>query len=291
MKSAFVSIIGRPSSGKSSFINRVCGYKVSIVTPVPQTTRNRIRGIYNGTNVQLVFVDTPGYHLSEKKFNLQMTKLIQDSLEDVDILLYMIDVSRQPGSEESSIADFVSGFNGPKVVVMNKIDIKQNYLEGHKAFVQTRLKDAPIFAVSAMTGEGIPELLNYLEEIAPEGTRYYDDDIYTDQEPSFRIAEIIREKVILETREEIPHSIYIEILDMEMQEEGKSLWVRGIIYTERDSQVGIIVGHGGNRIKKIRKEAEKELSAIFPYRVKLDLRVKVKKKWRRDDALLKKLIF
>ncbi len=291
MKSAFIAIVGRPSSGKSSFLNAVCRGKVSIVTPVPQTTRNKIRGIYTDNRAQFVFIDTPGFHLSEKKFNLHLTKLVEESFEEVDILLYMIDISRPPGEEESKIAQSVSNFKGNKVIVFNKIDIEKNYIAEHEITVRRFIGEVPIFKISALTGEGLPQLLEYLTDIAPEGELYYDPDIYTDQEPSFRISEIIREKVILETREEIPHSIYIEILDMEMREEQNLLWVRAIIYVERESQKGIIIGQGGNKIKSIRLAAERDLREIFPYRVKLDLRVKVKKKWKQNEQVLKKLIF
>ncbi len=291
MKSSFVAIVGRPSAGKSSFLNAVCRGKVSIVSSIPQTTRNKIRGIYTNDRGQLVFIDTPGFHISEKKFNLHLTKLVEESFEEVDILLYIIDISRPPGEEEAKIAEFVSNYGGHKVVVFNKIDLEKTYANEHELSLRRYLKETKIFKISALTGEGIPQLIDYLIEISPEGELYYDPEIYTDQEPSFRISEIIREKVILETREEVPHSVYIEILDMEMREEKNLLWVRAIIYVERESQKGIIIGQGGNKIKAIRLAAERDLREIFPYRVKLDLRVKVKKKWRQNDQVLKKLIF
>lgn len=287
-KSAVVAIVGRPSAGKSTLLNSLCGQKVAITSPVPQTTRNRIRGILTTSLGQLIFIDTPGYHKSEKKFNLHLKNLVEETLQEVDLILYVIDTSRQPGEEEELIAQRVSTFQGPILSALNKIDVKPTFLEQVEMFLTLRLPKASRFRVSAMTGEGIPLLTQALFDAAPEGDLLYPEEFYTDQDPDFRIAEIIREKAVWETRQEVPHSLYVEIADMEKRDNG-SLWVRAFLVVERESQKGILIGKGGSKIKTIRLAAEQELAEIFPYPVHLDLRVKVDPKWRQNDTLLTKL--
>jgi GTP-binding protein Era len=288
MKSAFVAIIGRPSSGKSTLLNQLTGHKVSIISPVPQTTRNRIRGILNEESGQLVFIDTPGFHLSERKLNLHLKKLILDTLKEVDMIVYLVDSTRAPGSEEKNLWHLLSPLALPLVIAVNKIDHTSALLEPMLVQLHSHFSAAPLVPVSALTGEGLPRLKEVLFAAAPEGDLLYPQDFYTDQTPEFRIAEIIREKAITRTHSELPHALYVELSDMEMQE--RRLWVRGFLCVERDSQKGILIGRGGDKIRAIVREAEEELNDIFPYAVKLDLRVKVRPKWRKKDGLLKKLI-
>jgi GTP-binding protein Era len=288
MKSAFVAIIGRPSSGKSTLLNGLTGYKVSIISPVPQTTRNRIRGILNTDAGQLVFIDTPGFHLSERKLNLHLKKLILDTLEEVDMIVYLVDSTRTPGPEEENLWQILSPLALPLIVAVNKIDHKESRPEPLLVRLHDHFPDAPLLPVSALSGEGLPRLKEILFAAAPEGELLYPGDFYTDQSPEFRIAEIIREKAITRTHSELPHAIYVELSDMEMR--VHYLWVRGFLCVERETQKGILIGRGGDKIKAIRMEAEAELNGIFPYQVRLDLRVKVRPKWRSKDGLLKKLI-
>lgn len=290
-KSAFVTIIGRPSSGKSTLMNTMCGGKVAIVSPVPQTTRNRIRGIVNREKGQLVFMDTPGYHDSDRKLNLHLKNLAKNTLEDVDIVLYMIDASRAPGKEEALVLDLLRSVKDKVIVAVNKIDIAVSDPEGAKAFVRTVLPDAPMMSISAEKKTGVEELLDCILDHAKEGPEYYPDDIYTDQEPSFRITEVIREKAIQNTREEIPHAVYVEIADAEFDSTKEHLFVRAFLVAERESQKGMLIGKGACMIKKIRLEAEADLNEIFPYEVSLDLQVRVDKNWKSDDKLIKKLMF
>lgn len=290
MKAAFVGLVGRPSSGKSTLINRICGHKVSIISPVPQTTRNRVRGIYSCEQGQLVFVDTPGFHLSEKKINLHLKELATSTLSEVEIVLYLIDVSRAPGDEERALIELLRGFEDKVIVALNKIDAGAGHVAEAREEVREAMNHPPVQAISALTGQGVEELLGLIWERAPEGQRMYPEEYYTDQSPEFRIAEIIREKAILQTRQEVPHSLFVDISDMEMKEGGGYLWVRGFIYVERESQKGIVVGKGGEKIKAIVRSAEQECNQLFPYRVKLDIRVKTRPKWRKDEGLLKKLI-
>ncbi|HOV39845.1 MAG TPA: GTPase Era [Spirochaetales bacterium] len=287
-KSAVVAIVGRPSAGKSTLMNYLCGQKVAITSPVPQTTRNRIRGILTTERGQLIFIDTPGYHKSEKKFNLRLKTLVEETFGEVDMVLYVIDTSRTPGEEEELIAQRVARFPGPVLIALNKIDVKPNQADQHESFLNLRLAGKPRFRISSVTGEGVPALVQALFDAAPEGDILYPEEFYTDQDPDFRIAEIIREKAVMETRQEVPHYLYVEIADIETLKDG-SLWVRAFLVVERESQKGILIGKGGSKIKTIRLAAEAELSEIFPYPVRLDIRVKVDPKWRQNDTLLKKL--
>jgi len=299
LKSAFVSIIGRPSAGKSTLLNRICGEKVSIVSPTPQTTRNKIRGIITEDRGQLIFIDTPGYHNSEKKFNHYLRDLAGSALEEADMVLYMMDTTRPPGKEEEEILQLLKPWYSKTLVLMNKTDLPDSKPDVAAAFIKEGASEivdsGAIFPVSAATGAGVGAVLDRLYELAPEGEPMYPEDFYTDQQPEFRVMEIIREKAISNTREELPHSIYVEIADMEMKyaESGeiKKLWVRAFLVAERESQKGILVGKGGENVKRIRSESQKELSSIFPYNVHLDLRVKVNPKWRRNDGILKSMLY
>ena len=293
MKSGFVAIIGRPSAGKSTLINYLCGEKVSIVSPHPQTTRNSIRGVLTRPEGQIVFVDTPGYHFSEKKINLQMKGVAEDALEGIDLVLYLLDSTRPPGREEEDITRLLKMHRGKLLIALNKTDDKHSREKTVRAYAAKEFPDEPVFEISALTGEGIPELLSTLWEKSPEGELMYPCDIYTDQEPEFRIKEIIREKAIEIAREEIPHAIYVEVADTEFRGEPpkQTLWVRAFLVTERESQKGILVGKKGANIKEIRKGAQRELNELFPYRVLLDLQVKANPKWRNKDHIIKKQIY
>ena len=292
MKSCFVAIIGRPSAGKSTILNALCGEKVSITSPVPQTTRNKIRGIVNTSEGQLVFIDTPGYHHSDKKLNLVLRDLVHSSLADAEVVLYVVDNSRAPGQEEKEVAELLSGSGKPVVIALNKMDIIPAYEAEIRELIKEKIPEAPVIKTTATEEKGLKELEVRLFNAAPEGEPLYPDDYYTDQDPGFRIAEIIREKAIAKVRQEIPHSIYIEIADMEMRggtENTQRLWVRAFLCVEKESQKGFLIGHEGVTIKNIRQESQKDLNRIFPYRIHLDLRVKVNPKWRQKDNLIKNL--
>ncbi|MFW5743108.1 MAG: GTPase Era [Spirochaetota bacterium] len=294
-KSAFVAVIGRPSAGKSTILNALCGHKVAIVAPVPQTTRNRIRGIVNRARGQLVFIDTPGYHTSSRTFNRHMRGLIEETIRDAEEILYVVDAARQPGEEELELMRSVAGHAElPRVVAVNKTDVaRADRLEAVRLLLSRRLPDIPVVEVSAKTGDGLDALLDALYEHAPAGEPAYPDDFYTDQPPDFRISEVIRQHAMAGLREELPHSIYVDVLDMEIHdlESGeKQLWIRAVIFVERSSQQGMIVGRKGSGIKRIRQAAQKEIASLFPYRIHLDLRVKVDPNWSRNDRVLDRLV-
>jgi len=290
-KSAFVTIIGRPSAGKSTLLNRMCGGKVSIVSSVPQTTRNAIRGIVNRERGQLVFIDTPGRHTSEKKMNKKLMEVSRRALKESDLVLYVLDAFRAPGAEEEEIAYLLSPLAEKTVAAVNKIDIEGADFNRAAAFLSGRLYQSlsgRVFPVCAVTGSGVDEMTDALFEMSPEGKPFYGEEYYTDQETGFRIAEIIREQGINRLRQELPHSLYVEIADMEFISER--LWVRAFIIVERESQKGMVVGKGGEMIKAIRMGALKELKRIFEWKIDLDLRVKTGKDWRHNDQTLRKII-
>ncbi|MBF9017839.1 MULTISPECIES: GTPase Era [unclassified Oceanispirochaeta] len=289
MKSAFVAIIGRPSAGKSTLLNALCREKVSITAEVPQTTRNKIRGIVTEEEGQLVFIDTPGYHNSERKFNKYLKDVVLSSLDESDMVLYVVDATRPPGIEEQEIIQLLSKQKDkPVLLVLNKADLKAEYHSEIKGLMSVNVHPDALMETSALKGTGVDALRERLLELAPEGELMYPEDFYTDQQPEFRIAEIIREKAISQTSQEIPHALYVEIADTEMK--GNELWVRAFLTVESESQVGIVVGKEGKRIKWIRIASLKEFKKIFDYKVRLDLRVKVNPRWRRKDYLLKGML-
>jgi GTP-binding protein Era len=289
-RSGFVSIVGRPSSGKSTLLNALCGHKISIVSPVPQTTRNKIRGILTDGRGQIVFLDTPGFHTSERTFNLRMRDLVTDSLEEVEAVLYVTDATREAGPEESELVELLGGISVPVVCAVNKVDDSRARPDDVAGFVAAHLPNAGIHHVSAVAGTGLEELTSALFGHLEEGELYYPEEFYTDQDPALRIAEVIREKAIAELKQEIPHALFVDIADMEMREAEQELWVRAFVTVERDSQKGIVIGRGGERIRRVRMDAEAELAEIFPYRVSLDLRVKVQPKWRTNESVLNRLL-
>ncbi|HRY71961.1 MAG TPA: GTPase Era [Spirochaetia bacterium] len=289
-KSAFVAIAGRPSAGKSTLVNALCGGKVSIVSPVPQTTRNAVRGIVNKPEGQLVLLDTPGFHLSDKRLNKMLKNVAVDAFADADIVLYLLDASREIGAEEEALAEQLKNASSRLVVAINKLDAREAEPARSRAFVEARFPAAPVFEISALTGAGLDLLLAGLYGRAPEGPAWYPEEYYTDQEPVFRIAEIIREKIMLHTREELPHAVYVHYEDSRKGEDG-SLEAEYDLVVERDSQKGILIGKGGSMIRTIREEAEAELEGIFDYKVNLRLQVRVDPDWRRDEKRLKDLIF
>ena len=283
--------MGRPSAGKSTLLNKLCGEKISIVAPTPQTTRNKIRGILSEERGQLIFIDTPGFHLSDKKLNIHLKDISVSSLDESDLYIYVIDSSREIGEEERALVALFTPLQKQTIVILNKSDVSGKKARTLESGIRDLLPESTILSVSALKGTGLDTLKNLLFSQAPEGEQMYPEEFYTDQLPEFRVSEIIREKAINRVKEELPHSIYVEVADMEISEDGSKGWIRAFILVERETQKGIVVGKGGDGIRAIRKAAQKELKRIFPYQVYLDLRVKVEAKWRKKDHLLKKLIF
>jgi GTP-binding protein Era len=290
-KAAFAALLGRPSAGKSTLINQLCKQQVAVVSPVPQTTRNAVRGIVNRDEGQLVLVDTPGIHLSEKKMNRRLTETAVRAASESDLILYVLDASRAPGPEEETIAEKIAQYRAPLIAAVNKMDLPSADFKRAEEFLAARFTALPknrIIPISAQNNTGLDDLLASLFALAPAGDPFYPEEYYTDQEIDFRIAEIIRGAALPFLRQELPHAIYVEVADRELRSER--LWIRSFIVCERESQKGMIVGKGGTVIKAIGKAALKELNQIFDWKVTLDLRVKTGKDWRHNDRILRKLL-
>lgn len=290
-KCASVAVIGRPSVGKSTLINTICEIKVSITAPTPQTTRNAIRGIYTDQRGQIIFTDTPGYHLGGKEINRRMQEITIASLEESDMVLYLLDGTRSARSEEDAITQILSKVKVPVIAVINKCDIlRPEQIEEAEFYLRHKLETATVLKASGQEDRGVDEILIEIFRLAPYGDLLYPPDSYTDQDLEFRISEIIREKTINLLTDELPHVIYVEVADIEYNAEEQSVWVRAFIVTERDGQKGIIVGKGGENIKRIRKESFKEIKRIFPgSSLNLDLRVKAQNKWRNNQVVLDRI--
>lgn len=291
-KCATVTLLGRPSSGKSSFLNAACAQNVSIVSPLPQTTRDTIRGIVNREAGQLIFIDTPGIHLSDKKMNLKLTSAAEDSLKENDLVLYIVDATRTYADEEKAVAALAAPYAAHLVAAVNKTDDPSARADDARAFITREISELPperVIDISAKQNRGVDAVIAALFELAPEGPALYDDDVYTDQDVAFRLSEIIRGQAIAHLRDEIPHAIYVDVDDMKMASE-KKLKARAVIYCERESQKGIIIGRGGAMIKQIREESIRVADGIFPYKVSLDISVKVNRDWRHRDDVLGRII-
>lgn len=293
LKTAVVAIVGRPSSGKSTFLNTACQEPVSIVSPVPQTTRNAIKGIVNTSYGQLIFIDTPGYHDSGKKLNLRLKTVTENQLDGTDCVLYIIDATRIPGEEERNVAALVLPYSQKTVVAVNKTDDSGADTARAVEFIHDSLPEIPdsrIIGISALNDEGINDVLLALYSLSPVAPPMYPEELATDQNLSFRIAEIIRGEAINRLSDEIPHALYVDVADAEKRNDGKKLWVRAFLCVERESQKGIVIGKGASKIKEIRTAAQKQLNKVFTYKVELDLQVKVDKNWRQHDYTLNRLV-
>lgn len=293
LRTGVVTIIGRPSAGKSTFLNTACQEDVSIVSPIPQTTRNAIKGIVNTSFGQLIFIDTPGYHDSDKKLNLKLRNVTENQIDGVDGVLYIIDSTRATGEEEIHTANLIKNLQNKTVIAINKTDLPASKPLPIRQFIAENLPQIPaerIFEISAEKDIGINDVLKALYSITPEGQPIYDEELATDQDLSFRVCEVIRGEAINRLQDEIPHALYVEVADVEHRNEGKKLWIRAFLCVERDSQKGIVIGKGASKIKEIRMAAIKKLSQIYIQKIDLDLQVKVDKNWRQRDYTLNRLI-
>jgi len=290
-KSGYVSITGRPNVGKSTLLNMILGQKIAIVTEKPQTTRNRIIGIKNLEGAQIIFIDTPGIHSPRHKLGEIMVKEAKEAIKDVDIVLLMVEPFKEKIKEEMEIINLLRSVGKPVILLINKIDKvrKQDILplidEYSKLFHFNE-----IIPISALYSDGIDRLLKVIVDTLPEGPLYYPPDQITDQIERFVIAELIREQVMLHTREEVPHSVHVEVVDWKERENGL-INISANIYVERESQKGIIIGREGQRLKSIGTKARKNIEGLLNARVYLELWVKVKKNWRDNIYILKELGF
>lgn len=290
-RSGFVAVVGRPNVGKSTLINAILGQKIAIVTPRPQTTQRQQLGIYSDEKTQIIFVDTPGLHSPQHKLGEFMVKVAEDALRDADVILWVLDVSVLPTTADQHIAQTIQrlGRQTPAILALNKADLLDaSSREAHVTAYQDLLEEHTSILMSALRDEGVRELIGVIAEMLPEGPRYYPVDQVSEVNMRFIAAESIREKIMLATEKEIPHSVAVEIVEY-VERSPKLTYISAVIYVERDSQKAIIVGKGGSMIKKLGQEARKELEAATGTQVYLDLQVKVLKNWRSDDRLMQRL--
>lgn len=284
----FAAIIGRPNVGKSTLMNSLIGEKIAIMSPKAQTTRNKIMCILNTDNAQIMFLDTPGIHKPRHKLGEYMNKMAEDSLQEVDVILFVIDVTEKKGPGEEHILELLKSVKTPVILVCNKIDKLQdkNSLLQIMASYSKEYKFAAIIPVSALTDGEFPDLVAEITKYLPEGPGYYDEDQITDQPERVIAAELIREKVLRLTRDEVPHAIAVEVEEFKERDEG-NVYIRATIFVERDSQKGIIIGAKGSLLKKIGQQARQDIQELLACPVYLDLWVKVKQDWRNQDKALK----
>jgi GTPase len=286
--SGFVAIIGRPNAGKSTLVNALVGKKVAIVSPRPQTTRNRIQGIINRTDAQIVLIDTPGLHRATNALSRQMMDEVQQAVQGIDILSLIVDATASFGAGDREALEWVRRFDGAKFLLLNKVDrVAKPHLLPLIDRYQGETKFDEIFPISALTGDGLEGLVESWIAYLPEHPPYFPEDQYTDQPERFLAAEIIREKAILATREEVPHSI--AVLVDSFDESEKILRIRATIYVEKDGQKGILIGKGGEMMKKVGTDARRELEEMLGIKIFLELFVKVQPNWRQRGPLVKQL--
>jgi GTP-binding protein Era len=290
MKSGFVSLIGRPNAGKSTLLNRLVGTKLAIVSDKPQTTRTRILGVRNYPDAQVVYLDTPGIHRPLHRMNVRMVDAAVDTIGEVDILGLVVDVSERPGKGDQFVFDLVKKSTAPVFLILNKIDLikKTRLLPMLEAYGRAGTF-AEMVPVSAATGENVDRLERLIIDRLPEGDRLYPEDFLTDQPERFLAAEIVREKLLQFTHDELPFSSGVIIDRFEEPEEGGGkglLKLYCTIVVDRESHKPIVVGRGGEMIKKIGVAAREELERFFGVRVFLDLHVRVKSEWREDERAL-----
>jgi len=284
MRSGFVAVAGRPNVGKSTLVNALCGGKVAIVSDKPQTTRRRIFGIATGDDYQLVLADLPGFQRPRDPLTQRMQRTVDQAFEDVDAVLLVVDCRERIGAGDRFVAGRVFSVGVPVVIAVNKVDrLKPGHVAAQMQ-AAARLGDFhALHPVSAKTGDGISDLRQELLDLLPEGPLYFPADQRTDLSVDAQIAELVREKALALTREEVPHAISVEV------EEIEAKVVRATVYVETESQKQIVVGRGGSVVKEIGVRARPEIEALLSRHVFLELHVKARPSWRRDEAMLERL--
>lgn len=287
-KSGFASLIGRPNVGKSTLMNRLIGQKIAITSNKPQTTRNRIQTVYTCEQGQIVFLDTPGIHKAKNKLGEYMVNVAQNTLKEVDVVLWLVEPSNFVGAGERHIAEQLQRVNTPVILIINKVDTVKR--EEVLAFIDTYRKIfdfAEIIPVSALKGTNTDDVLDTIFKYLPYGPMFYDEDTVTDQPMRQIVSELIREKALRCLDEEIPHGIAVYIDIMKERPAGDIIDIEATIVCERDSHKGIVIGKQGQMLKKIGTQARKEIENMMEMKVNLKLWVKVRKEWRDSDAQLK----
>ncbi len=298
--SGFATILGRPNVGKSTLLNGLLGRKISVVTPIAQTTRNRILGVYDDESCQIVFQDTPGFLVPRDAMHEFMVDEVRRALEGTDVVLFMVDASQGIGKREQELCAFVNAACGPQTenagipifLIANKMDLV------HPSKVEECLKEirslpferpVELITLSALYGTGISDVLQAVKSVLPEGPKYYDPDVLTDRTERFLVEELIREQAFLRVKEEIPHAIAVHVEEMLDAPDRKKVSISANLIVERESQRGILIGKGGSMVKAIGQDARKQIEELLGRPVFLTLRVKVVEKWRKEQRALKEL--
>ena len=289
-RSGFVALAGRPNVGKSTLVNKMIGHKVAIVSDKPQTTRRAIRGVLTTPEFQLVLTDLPGVQRPRDALTSRMQKRVESELSEADAALFVVNGDQGiGGAGDRFIAEALGQAKIPIVIAVNKVD-RMNHAKTVKSLVLTEVLDLPeaeVFPISARTGKGVPALVDHLAGLLPEGPFYFPPEDHSDQPEKVMLAELVREQVLLRTRQEVPHAVEVQVDEIEERENGVT--VRAIMWVETESQKGILIGHQGRMIKSIGVAARKEIERELAEHVHLDLSVRVRKSWRADDALLDRL--
>jgi GTPase len=290
-RAGFASLIGRPNVGKSTLLNRLLGQKLAIVSPKPQTTRNRVRGIRTRPEAQIVYVDTPGIHPPQGKLGRFLASTVTQAMADVDVVVLVADATTPVEASGAGVFEALRPVTAPVVLALNKVDLVPD-----KSQLLPRLHDyadrypfRALVPISATNGTGVDRLEAVTLELLPAGPALYPADTVTDQPETFFVAETIREKLFLATRQEVPYACAVRVEELVERGPDAPLYIRGEIFVERPSQKGIVIGEGGAMLKRVGQAARRELEAFFGVRVFLDLRVRVRRDWRQDDRVLREL--
>ncbi len=294
MKSGFIGIAGRPNVGKSTFLNRILGEKIAITSAKPQTTRNRITGIYTdleadgGEGLQMVFLDTPGIHKSRNKLGDAINETAVNTFKGVDVILLIADGSREFSSGDKYILDMLKETDVPRILAINKMDLMkpEEYLNLYNKYMETGLFQ-DVYGVSALKGTGVNELLECLKGFMPEGPMFFPEDMVTNDPERFLVSEIIREKLLTYLDDEVPHGVFVEIESF--KEEKDITDISAVIYCEKKSHKSIIIGKGGRKLKGVGKSARLEIQDLLGTKVYLQLWVKVRENWRDSDRIIRSL--
>lgn len=284
-KSGYVAVVGRPNAGKSTLLNKLVKFNISIISDKPQTTRDIINFIYTDDDAQIIFMDTPGYQISRNKLGDYMDKAMRSAIEDADMILYIIDGSVPFRAGEKELMDIVTSSNKDVVIAINKIDKEESYLDEIIAEINSRNLKAITVPISAANDENLNKLLDEIKNTLKPGPMYYDGEYLTDKPMKFIVSEVIRQKCLLYLSEEIPHGINVEITKYEELEDKVN--IEAIIYCERESHKGIVIGKDASMIKKIRLAAKKNIKEMLDTDINLSLNVKVAKNWRKNEDKVK----
>lgn len=288
-RSGFAALAGRPNAGKSTLLNYMTGAKIAITSDKPQTTRNRIVGIINGEDYQLILLDTPGIHKPKDKLGDNMVKLALNTLNETDVVFYLVDVTAPFGAGDAYLTEKLRQVETPVFLLLNKVDLlEKSKLLPLIDFYRSKREWQEIIPLSALKGDNVPALLQASLKYLTPGPRYYPDDTLTDQPENVLVAELIREKVIGVTRDEVPHAVAVAVEQMERRS-GELVYIAASIFVERDSQKGIIIGKNGEKLKTIGSQARADIERLLGSRAFLELFVRVKSDWRNKDAILREL--